>query len=211
DLRLAEEPVAAAPIKTATPSLRTPLHLPEASAWPPVPAAPPPGRGLRVAAGIASFAAGLAVGGILAKQYVISPSNQPNVSIAVPTPPAPQVEVIPPAPTAQDPVEEPPASEPQAVQPVAARVLPTDSRIPVHRPTTDSVRVKLVRISQRQTLYELCTRNVDACDANAIREIQRLNPWLHDSKQLEVGQAVRVPLEASSKRYKYQSNSGEKQ
>lgn len=214
DLRLAEEPVAAAPIKTATPSLRTPLHLPEVSAWPPMPAAPPPGSGLRAAAGIASFAAVLAVGGILARQYVISPSNQPNVSIAVPAPPAPQVEVLPPAPTAQDPVEEPPLSEPQAVpQPVAAKVLPTDSRTPVRRQTTDSisVRVKLVRISQRQTLYELCKRNVDACDANAIREIQRLNPWLHDSKQLEVGQAVRVPLEASSKRYKYQSNSGEKQ
>jgi len=54
----------------------------------------------------------------------------------------------------------------------------------------------LVKASQRETIYQLCTRNRTRCDAETLRQIQQLNPWLHNANELQPGQPVRVPLEA---------------
>jgi hypothetical protein len=63
-------------------------------------------------------------------------------------------------------------------------------------PIAKQERVKLVKASQHETLYQLCARNVVTCDAETLREIQRLNPWLHNASQLQAGQPIRVPMEA---------------
>jgi len=163
--------------------------------WPP-PQQQSSGRGLRLTAGVASFAAALCVGGIFVKQYA-SPPQPINISLPVPAPPVPQVEITTEAPVAAQPIPETVQAHPE---PVPALV--KDSR-PAPRPRPperEQVRVKLVRVSQRETLYELCAKNLDACDGRAIKEIQRLNPWLHDVTQLEAGEAVRLPLEAPGRR-----------
>ena len=58
---------------------------------------------------------------------------------------------------------------------------------------------EMVRVAQRETLYELCTKNLRACDINKIYEIRRLNPRLRNATQVESGEAVRLPLEPLDK------------
>jgi hypothetical protein len=163
--------------------------------WPP-PQPQSSGRGLRLTAGVASFAAALCVGGIFAKQYA-SPPQPIKISLPVPAPPVPQVEITTAAPVAAQTVPETVQADPE---PVPALVKDSPPLPRPRHPEREQVHVKLVRVSQRETLYELCAKNLDACDARAIKEIQRLNPWLHDVTQLEAGEAVRLPLEAPRRR-----------
>src|SRR5258708_27442798 len=59
----------------------------------------------------------------------------------------------------------------------------------VDPPAEKQERVRLVRAYQHETLYQLCARNMVGCDPGALREIQRLNPWLHNVNRLEAGHA----------------------
>lgn len=189
-----------------------PTSLP--AMWPPIrPQAS--GKGLSFMAGVVSFAAVLLVAGVFAKQYVI-PTNPADVSLRTPAPPVPQMEIVSPAPSQQ--VVEVPA---KAVQPdpepnpEPVRATPMRQQKP-RRQQAASVEqqpVKLVRVAQRQSLYDLCRKNLGACDVNAIYEIRRLNPRLRYATQVESGEAVRLPLATSEKRwarYSAKINSGEK-
>lgn len=176
-------------------------------------------------AGVLSFAAVLCLGGVFARQYAV-PSSQPGVSLRTPAPPVPQVEITAP-PTAETapPVEAPPENAEKAVQPETnPSPDPSPAVVPVitkrghkaHRQQTTNDKaapVMLVRVAQRETLYELCSRNLRACDINKISEIRRLNPRLRNATQVESGEAVRLPWEPLGKgraRYSAKINSEER-
>jgi len=169
---------------------------------------------LNFAAGFLSFAAVLCIGGVFARQYAAS-KGATNVSLHTPAPPVPQVQIAP-TPVAetapQSPTETTEAanlkpdsdrsSEPDPEPNPAPTPMKKQRQNAWHRPaaSVEEVPVKLVRVAQRQTLYELCRTNLGVCDVNTIGEIRRLNPRLRDSTQVEAGEAVRVPLRIPGKR-----------
>ena len=182
----------------ARPAKFTPASTPEM--WPRP--TKPTGTKLRFAAGVLSFSAVLCVGGIFAKQYADSRSGV-GVSLRAPAPPVPQVEIAPPA--ASEPAADAPSQAIQAQSEqaperprIVSRQKPKTLRQRV--PEKEQVPVKLVRASRRETLYDLCTKNLETCDVKTIYEIRRLNPSLGNETQLESGQAVRMPIETSSKK-----------
>jgi type II secretory pathway predicted ATPase ExeA len=200
DLNLAD--TSANPAKASRPS----SHTPEVGFMPVhSPAMPSSGRGLRLSAGVISFAAVLCVAGVLANQHlnsssrssVASPTSPARESITQATAPASMPDTLT-KPVATKPEAEPiPDSQPdskpelQSVQGQGAQAAAQG-----HAPIAKQERVKLVKASQHETLYQLCARSVVTCDAGALREIQHLNPWLHNASQLQAGQPIRVPLEA---------------
>ncbi|HET9803638.1 MAG TPA: AAA family ATPase [Candidatus Acidoferrum sp.] len=187
--------------------------------WPPIETRRA-GKGLSLTAGIVSFAAVLCVGGAFARQYAVS-ANPDNVTLRAPAPPVPNIEV-----TTVQPAEAAPASAPETI-PKQTSPAPGPASVPVasrreKTRTTSREQVKdageppvmLVRVAQRQTLYELCARNLGNCDVNAIYEIRRMNPRLRNASHVESGEAVRLPLGASgSKRTSHDTKlkSGDKQ
>ena len=56
-------------------------------------------------------------------------------------------------------------------------------------------RVKLVTVSQPQTLYTLCIEHMNDCNGRTLRLILEMNPWLRDPRRLHTGQKVRMPME----------------
>jgi len=181
------------PTKASRPSSNTPqigfmsVHSP---------AMPSPGRGLHLTAGVISFAAVLCVAGVLANQHlnssrrssVASPTALPRESATQTTAPVSMPDTL-----AKSDAESIPDSKPE-LRSVQARDL--QAAVEDNAPIAKQERVRLVKASQHETLYQLCARNVVTCDAGALREIQRLNPWLHNANQLQAGQPIRVPLEA---------------
>lgn len=184
--------------------------------WPPPRTAQTAGKGLGFSVGLIVFAAVLCVGGVIARQYAI-PENQSNISLHAPAPPVPQVEIATPsaAPVEAAPEKPPdlqsaaqpetklepkPGSEAKAIPteplPVAAIVKQQPSQQGRRTPEPEQVRVKLLRVSRRESLYELCANNFGVCDGKAINEIQRLNPRLRNSTHVEAGEAIRLPLDA---------------
>lgn len=178
------------------------------------PMAPPPANGkkLGLTAGVLSFAAVLCVGGVFAKQYAIPPTS---VSLRAPAPSVPQIEISastpleakPEIPTAVVPAQ--PTAEPDSTQTPVIRKRKQKTRQPQIRDTSES-HVKLVRVGQRETLYELCARSLGTCDGGAIYEIRRLNPRLRNATEVESGEAVRLPLEPFNKMRTGKANSMEK-
>jgi len=188
--------------------------------WAPPRTAPTPGKGLGFSLGLISFAAVLCVGGVVARQYAIS-ANSANVSLRTPAPPVPQVEIAAPSATPAEaqpelqtetqpePKSEPelepkpepkPESDAKVIQSEPLRVAASTKQQRGQRgrptPEPEQVRVKLLRVSRRESLYELCANNFGVCDGKAIYEIQRLNPRLRNSTQVEAGEAIRLPLDA---------------
>ena len=179
------------------------------------------GRGLRVAAGVASFVAALFIGGVFANQYLHG--SRAGNSVPAERSEATQATV------AQAPVaEEPSVSSPTASSSVASDVASERQKVAVEEtPTTETPTaatstaetrkrevakgnlpaprqnlrpVKLVTVSGPESLYGLCVRNMNDCDARTLREIRELNPWLHDPKLLREGQKIRMPLEIPATR-----------
>jgi general secretion pathway protein A len=210
DLNLKNDYQADRPKSTATasPNIWTPPSVPPVASlpatWPPI-ASRRAGKGLSLTAGIVSLAAVLCVGGVFARQYAVS-ANPDNVTLRTPAPTVPKIEITTPPPTETAPATTPETIPQQASpEPVPAR-LPAASR---EKPKTtrrelakDTVAAEppviLVRVAQRQSLYELCTKNLGSCDVNAISEIRRMNPRLRNATQVESGEAVRLPLGNSS-------------
>ena len=175
----------------------------------------PSGSGLRLTAATVSIAAVLCVAGVLANERLNSPSHL-NVSVPAPPPPVAAIDTSVPVATADT-----QAKPEEAVPDSDSKRGSADSKVEevrvvtqVDPPNEKQERVRLVKAYQQETLYHLCTRNLAGCDPAALREIQRLNPWLHNANQLQAGQPVRVPLEAagirSRKSTDTKTNAGEK-
>jgi type II secretory pathway predicted ATPase ExeA len=165
----------------------------------------PRGRNLGFMAGVVSLAAVLFVGAMFAKQYGLS-LNPVKVSLQTPAPPAPRIEIAPTPPGTErelpsEEVQTPtgPEATPDPV-PVAAKERTEQKPRRQRTRNVEESPVKLVRVAQRQTLYELCSKNSGPCDINAISEIRRLNPRLRNATHVESGEAVLMPLTASEKR-----------
>ena len=160
--------------------------------WPPVASS---GRGLRTVAGAISVAAILCVAGVLANEHLNSPSRL-DVTVQAPAPPVAALETaaqVPAGETEKKLEPEPiPDSRLESSPSATEAVKPAAHPDP---PVAKLERVRLVKASQQETLYQLCARNVAGCDAGALSEIRRLNPWLHNTNQLQAGQPVRVPVE----------------
>ena len=192
--------------------------------WAPPRAAQTPGKGLSFSLGLIAFAAVLCIGGVFARQYAIS-ANSANVSLRTPAPPVPQVEIATPSaapvearPELQQEIQPEPKSEPKPepkpepkletkpesdakviqTEPLSMAASTKQQRGQRGRPTPEpeQAHVKLLRVSRRESLYELCANNFGVCDGKAIYEIQRLNPRLRNSTQVEAGEAIRLPLDA---------------
>lgn len=202
DLNLADATVSA-----ARGPLREPAGVAPQIAFAPLPTLLPKtqssGRGLRFAAGAFSIAAVLCVAGILANERLHLPSRA-NISVPAPAPPVAMTtpeETTPNSSVDSDAQPEAvpqPTPESSSIQTRDVRaVVPTQVPPQTDAPIARQERVKLVKATQDETLYQLCRRNVPGCNAGALREIQRLNPWLHNPNRLQAGQPVRVPLELS--------------
>ncbi len=57
-----------------------------------------------------------------------------------------------------------------------------------------STRGVTVVVERRQTLRQICLRNVGRYNDSLVGEIRELNPWMSDPNHLEVGQRVQLPL-----------------
>ncbi len=183
----------------------------------PLMVAPPAssGNGLRFTAATVSLAAVLCVAGVLANGRLNSTSNL-NVAVPAPLPPVAAIDTSVPVATADT-----QAKPEEAVRDSDSKHESTDSKVEevravtqVDLPVEKQEQVRLVKAYQQETLYHLCARNLVGCDPAALREIQRLNPWLHNANQLQAGQPVRVPLEVAGTRSRKstdtKTNAGEK-
>jgi len=167
-----------------------------------LPQIPSSGGRLRLTLGAISVAAGFCLAGVFASDRLNYLPSQLNV--AVPAPPPPVIAAENPRVTATVPTDG--ATKPEAESAVDSKLEASDSHNQqvqevVHSdpPTVKQERVRLVK-AQHETVYQLCMRNLGRCDAGVLREIQQLNPWLHNASELQAGQPVRVPLEVPGKR-----------
>jgi len=166
-----------------------------------LPRIPSSGGRLRFTLGAISIAAGLCLAGVFASDRLNHLPSQLN--FAVPAPPPPVIA----AETPSIPAETLTAPTDDATRPEAEPVADSKPESPdsqdrqvqevVHSdpPAARPEPVRLVKAFRHETVYQLCMRNLARCDAGAIREIQQLNPWLHNASELQPGQPVRVPLE----------------
>lgn len=182
----------------------------------PMMVAPPSssGNALRLTAATFSIAAVLSVAGVLANERLNSTSH---LSVAVPAPPPPVAAIETSVPIATADTQAKPEdgavsdSKPESADSKGEEVRAVTQ---VDPPNEKQERVRLVKAYQHETLYQLCARNLLGCDPAALREIQRLNPWLHNANQLQAGQPVRVPLQVGGTRSRKstdtKTNAGEK-
>jgi len=131
------------------------------------PAMPSSGRGLRLTAGVISFAAVLCVAGVLANQHLNSSSRS---SVASPTPPPRESAMQTTAPVSMpDTLTKPDATKPDAESIVDSRpdskpelrsvqAQAMQATVESNAPIAKQERVKLVKASQHETLYQLCAR-----------------------------------------------------
>ena len=167
-----------------------------------LPRIPSSGGRLRSTLGVISIAAGFCLAGVFASDrlnYLPRPS-QPNFAVPAPPPPVIAAETSPAPPVTPRALTDD-ATKPGAAvdsKPESSDSQDEEVQEVVHSdaPTAKQERVMLVKASQRETIYQLCTRNRTRCDADTLRQIQQLNPWLHNANELQPGQPVRVPLEA---------------
>ena len=182
----------------------------------------PAGRGLRVAAGVASFIAALSIGGVFANQY-LNNSRASRYVQPLPSAPVDQVEAPPKAPVVETPTAPQPAAasstddqalvsqETSMTEETPKETMPKEEVVKKEERKREDTRafsasqqnlrpVKLVTVSGPESLYALCIKNMNDCDARTLREIRELNPWLHDPKLLREGQKIRMPLENSAMR-----------
>jgi general secretion pathway protein A len=60
-----------------------------------------------------------------------------------------------------------------------------------------AVKSEVIRIGQRDTLYEICMDNLGRYDDEVLKMIHDLNPGLGSPRRLRVGQEIRIPLVTS--------------
>jgi len=174
-----------------------------------LPQIPSSGGRLSLTLGAISIAAGFCLAGVFASDRLNHLPSQPSVAVPAPPPPviatetpsvAPVPSVTPPTPTDG---ETKPEAEPVVdsnPEPSVSRNQPVQEAAHSDPPTEKREQVRLVKASQHETIYQLCTRNRTRCDAGTLREIQQLNPWLHNANELQPGQPVRLPLEVAGKK-----------
>lgn len=167
-----------------------------------LPQAPSSGGWSRLALGAISIAAVFCLAGVFASDRLNYLPGE--MKVAVPAPPPPVIATETPAPTATAPtdaVAEPIVeSKPESSDAQSQQVQQVRAALHSDPPIAKQERVRLVKASQHETVYQLCARNLGRCDANALREIQLLNPWLHNANELQPGQPVRVPIEVPGKK-----------
>jgi general secretion pathway protein A len=75
----------------------------------------------------------------------------------------------------------------------------TNSRPTITANGTDKPLVKseLIRIGERDTLYEICMDNLGRYDDEVVKMIRDLNPGFGNPRRLRVGQEIRIPLVTS--------------
>jgi type II secretory pathway predicted ATPase ExeA len=75
----------------------------------------------------------------------------------------------------------------------------TNSRTTITADVTDKPLVKseLIRIGERDTLYEICMDNLGRYDDEVVKMIRDLNPGFGNPRRLRVGQEIRIPLVTS--------------
>jgi general secretion pathway protein A len=110
------------------------------------------------------------------------------------------------------------ASNPDAAateNPLSATVTGQSDESPARQ---SPILFRSVQVLPGQTLYKLCIENLGEYNESAVKEIRKLNPWLHNPKQMHPGQIIRVPAaSAASERSAVRSgaaveaHSGEKQ
>ena len=164
-----------------------------------LPQAPSSGGWPRLALGAISIAAAFCLAAVFANDQL---NSSGRLSFTVPTPPPPAIanENPAPTPTATAPSPADTGTEPEAESTVDPKPELSDAQKPQPKEVAHSdpkiakhERVRLVKAWQHETVYQLCVRNLARCDAGALREIQQLNPWLHNTNELQPGQPVRVP------------------
>ena len=87
----------------------------------------------------------------------------------------------------------PSGQEPSAVDLQLSDPDPRLRQVPLENPV---LKVITVVVEPKQTLRQICLRNIGRFDNRLVEEIRGLNPWMQDPNDLKAGQKVQLPVSA---------------